>query len=81
MFGESPTCVNPEAERYQYPAYRTKGGRPSSPIQTSGFGERPIIVPPEVRGLNVAQSGSLAEDVRSVVSSSDTSDRILPVSS
>ncbi len=37
-------------------------GRQASLIQAPGFGERPTIVPPEVRCLNVAHSGSLAEN-------------------
>jgi hypothetical protein len=30
-----------------------RDGHPSSLIQASGFGERPMIVPPEVISLNV----------------------------
>jgi hypothetical protein len=54
VVGDSLTSkMNPKPYRYQHPACRTGRGRQTSLIQALGFGERPLIVPPEVRCLNV----------------------------
>jgi hypothetical protein len=64
LFGKSLTFGEPCTSSLQLSGVcRTKQNRPSSLIQVARFGERPVIVPNEVRdsGLNVVDWGTLAE--------------------